>query len=156
MTKISLITACAIVLSGSTALAQGYGVPPGPNSGPGGASGAAPTRDVGTQPSVGNTPSDATTSSTMTQQRIKEMNAGQTAAGNRYYDRGTYGYDRGTYGQRGAYNQQQATAPMESPSMGCGSPGSHSVAITDEYGFKYDSCGDRLNARGNVISPHTR
>lgn len=149
MTKISLITACAIVLSGSAALAQSYGVPPAPNSGPGGASGAAPTRDVGTQPSVGNTPSDATTSSTMTQQQNKEMNAGQTAAGNRYYD-------RGTYGQRGAYNQQQAAAPMESPSMGCSSPGSHSVAITDEYGFKYDSCGDRLNARGNVISPHTR
>jgi hypothetical protein len=86
----------------------------------------------------------------MTEQQNKEMSAGQVASGNRYYDRGTY------YGQRGAYSQQQAAAPMESPSMGCGSPGSHSVAITDEYGFKYDSCGDRLNARGNVISPHTR
>ena len=150
MTKISLITACAIVLSGSAALAQTYGVPPGPNTGPGGASGAAPTRDVGTQPSVGNTPSDATTSTTMMQQRNKQVNAGQAAAGNRYNDRGTY------YDQRGGYNQQQAAAPMESPSMGCGSPGSHGVAITDEYGFKYDSCGDRLNARGNVISPHTR
>ena len=150
MTKISLITDCAIVLSGSAALAQSNWVPPGPNSGPGGASGAAPTRDVGTQPSVGNTPSDATTSSTMMQQRNKEMNAGQTAAGNRYYDRGTY------HGQRGTYNQQQAAAPLESPSMGCGGQGPHSVAITDEYGFKYDSCGDRLNGRGNVISPHTR
>lgn len=149
MTKISLITACAIVLSSSAALAQSNWVPPGPNTGPGGASGAAPTRDVGTQPSVGNTPSDATTSTTMTEQRNKEISAGQTAAGNRYYDRGSY------YGQRGAYNQQ-AAAPMESPSMGCNGPGRHSVALTDEYGFKYDSCGDRLNARGNVISPHTR
>ena len=149
MTKISLMTACAIVLSSSAALAQGNWMPSGPNSGPGGASGAAPTRDVGTQPSVGNTPSDATTSSTMMQQRTKEMNAGQTTAGNRYYDRGTY------YGQGRGYNQQ-AAAPMESPAMGCGASGPHSVAITDEYGFKYDSCGDRLNARGNVISPHTR
>lgn len=32
---------------------------------------------------------------------------------------------------------------------GCG----HSVAITDEYGFRYDSMGDRLNARGCVIAP---
>ncbi len=31
------------------------------------------------------------------------------------------------------------------------------VAITDEYGFRYDSQGDRLNARGCVIPPpHTR
>ena len=35
---------------------------------------------------------------------------------------------------------------------GCG----HQVAITDEYGFKYDGMGDRLNARGCVIRPpHT-
>ena len=31
------------------------------------------------------------------------------------------------------------------------------VAITDEYGFRYDSQGDRLNAQGCVIPPpHTR
>jgi hypothetical protein len=30
------------------------------------------------------------------------------------------------------------------------------VAMTDEYGFRYDSRGDRLNARGCVIPPpHT-
>jgi len=114
MTKTLLTTVCALVLSGSAALAQSNWVPPGPNSGPGGASGAAPTRDVGTQPNVG-------------------------------------------YGQPGTYNQynQQAAAPMESQ-MGCRAPGPHQVAITDEYGFTYDGCGDRLNARGNVISPHTR
>jgi len=145
MTKTLLTTVCALVLSSSAALAQSNWAPPGPNSGPGGASGAAPTRDVGTQPNVGNTPSDATTSSSMTQQQMKEMNAGQRAPDGRYY------------GQPGTYNQynQQAAAPMESQ-MGCGAPGPHQVAITDEYGFKYDSCGDRLSARGNVISPHTR
>src|SRR4029078_4555033 len=79
MTKTLLTTVCALALSGSAALAQRHWMPPGPNTGPGGASGAAPTRDVGTQPNVGNTPSDATTSSSMTQQQIKEMNAGQRA-----------------------------------------------------------------------------
>ena len=80
-----------------------------------------------------------------TQQQIKEMNAGQRAPDGRYY------------GQPGSYNQynQQAAAPMESQ-MGCGAPGPHQVAITDEYGFKYDSCGDLLNGRDNVMSPHTR
>ena len=145
MTKTLLTTVCALVLSGSAALAQSNWAPPGPNAGPGGASGVTPTRDVGTQPNVRNTPSDATTSSSMTQQQIKEMNAGQRAPDGRYY------------GQPGTYNQynQQAAAPMESQ-LGCGAPGPHQVAITDEYGFKYDSCGDRLNGRGNVMSPHTR
>jgi hypothetical protein len=29
----------------------------------------------------------------------------------------------------------------------------HQVAITDEYGFKYDSRGDRLDANGYIIPP---
>ena len=29
----------------------------------------------------------------------------------------------------------------------------YKVAITDEYGFHYDSRGDRLNAAGHVIAP---
>jgi hypothetical protein len=29
----------------------------------------------------------------------------------------------------------------------------HRVAMTDEYGFRYDGRGDRLNARGCVIAP---
>jgi hypothetical protein len=33
----------------------------------------------------------------------------------------------------------------------------HQVAITDEYGFKYDARGDRLDANGYVIPPpHTQ
>lgn len=32
----------------------------------------------------------------------------------------------------------------------------HNVAITDEYGFHYDSQGDRLDAAGHIIAPpHT-
>ena len=29
----------------------------------------------------------------------------------------------------------------------------HPVAMTDEYGFKYDAKGDRLDARGHIIAP---
>jgi hypothetical protein len=31
--------------------------------------------------------------------------------------------------------------------------GLHQVAITDEYGFRYDRWGNRLNAVGHVIAP---
>jgi hypothetical protein len=31
----------------------------------------------------------------------------------------------------------------------------HSLAFKDEYGFRYDTQGDRLDARGYVISPRT-
>ena len=43
--------------------------------------------------------------------------------------------------------------PMhEQQAMGEGGCG-HQSAITDEYGFKYDSRGNRLNAQGCVIAP---
>jgi hypothetical protein len=31
----------------------------------------------------------------------------------------------------------------------------HNVAFKDEYGFRYDAQGDRLDAKGYVISPRT-
>ena len=31
----------------------------------------------------------------------------------------------------------------------------HSEAFRDEYGFRYDSRGDRIDAQGHRISPHT-
>jgi hypothetical protein len=46
--------------------------------------------------------------------------------------------------QSGQYESQQA--------MGVGGCG-HQSAITDEYGFRYDGQGNRLNARGCVIAP---
>ncbi|SJZ49699.1 hypothetical protein SAMN02745126_01347 [Enhydrobacter aerosaccus] len=45
--------------------------------------------------------------------------------------------------------QQQAYGSDTMERGPCG----HSVAITDEYGFKYDSMGDRLNGQGCVIAP---
>ena len=34
--------------------------------------------------------------------------------------------------------------------------GPHQAAFKDEFGFRYDAQGNRLDARGNIISPHTR
>jgi len=31
----------------------------------------------------------------------------------------------------------------------------HPQAFRDEYGFRYDSRGDRIDAQGRIISPHT-
>jgi len=54
-------------------------------------------------------------------------------------------------------NPNMAAAPMPSaPMMTRQQDGPHQVAFKDEYGFRYDSEGNRLNARGYVISPHTR
>ena len=41
-------------------------------------------------------------------------------------------------------------APMPSQT------GSRQAAFKDEFGFRYDSEGNRLDARGNIISPQTR
>ncbi len=56
------------------------------------------------------------------------------------------GQTMGTSTGSGAYGQAEYGSDSRG---GCG----HSVAITDEYGFRYDSMGDRLNARGCVIPP---
>jgi hypothetical protein len=48
-----------------------------------------------------------------------------------------------------------STQPQVSQAMPA-ERGPHQVAITDEYGFRYDSMGNRLNAAGYVIAPpHT-
>ena len=31
----------------------------------------------------------------------------------------------------------------------------HDATLKDEYGFRYDARGDRIDARGRTISPHT-
>lgn len=57
-------------------------------------------------------------------------------------------------------DQTNGQSPMqEQPIVDNGSPparGPHKVAFTDEYGFRYDSWGNRLNRAGYVIAPpHT-
>ena len=45
-----------------------------------------------------------------------------------------------------------ATGPEPIPIGG----GSGQATMKDEYGFRYDSQGNRLDGRGKIISPHTQ
>ena len=56
-------------------------------------------------------------------------------------------YQREAPGLQPAQPQQ---AEMNWQSRRCG----HQEAMRDEYGFRYDARGHRLNAQGCVISPH--
>ena len=48
---------------------------------------------------------------------------------------------------------QMASPPMDSmPAQ----TGPRQAAFKDEFGFRYDAQGNRLDARGNIISPQTR
>ena len=48
---------------------------------------------------------------------------------------------------------QMAAQPMDTmPAQ----TGPRQSSFKDEYGFRYDAQGNRLDARGNIISPHTR
>ena len=90
---------------------------------PGGATGATPTRDVGT--GSNQTGSGATESSSMLEQRIKQESA--AGASSSHYN--TFTPDNG-------YQAQAQTSDR----MYRG----HYVAITDEYGFRYDAKGQRI------------
>src|SRR5580700_6860038 len=50
-------------------------------------------------------------------------------------------------------NSDMAQAPSDAMPM---QNGPHQTAFRDEYGFRYDAQGNRLDARGNIISPQTR
>jgi hypothetical protein len=52
------------------------------------------------------------------------------------------------YAPQPSYGQPQATPAYQT--------GPRQAAFKDEYGFRYDSEGNRLDARGNIISPQTR
>jgi hypothetical protein len=45
---------------------------------------------------------------------------------------------------------EHATGPEPMPAQA----GPRQAAFKDEYGFRYDSEGNRLDARGNIMSPH--
>jgi hypothetical protein len=142
MLKTSTIAACVLALSAPVALAQNNWMtnwaPPGPTDQPGGANGAAPTRDVGsTSANVNQTGDSRSTSSSILEQRLKQQSAS-----------GSWAPAYNTSAPPG-YTAQAMT--MDEPMRG----GRHRIALTDEYGFHYDSRGDRLNAQGYVISPHT-
>ena len=73
----------------------------------------------------------------------------------------------GPSGAGAAMNPSMATAPAAqmAPAPQMGAPqmapmpaqtGPRQAAFKDEFGFRYDSEGNRLDARGNIISPQTR
>jgi hypothetical protein len=128
MLKTSAIAACVLTLSGGVALAQGNWltnwIPPGPSDAPGGANGPARARAIGGDPNVNATYNGTTTSSSMSRQQTKWESA---------------------HGVASSPFQAQALTANES------ARGAHRVYITDEYGFRYDRRGNRLDARGYVI-----
>jgi hypothetical protein len=84
------------------------------------------------------------------------------------------GDQRGPAGSGAAMNPSMATAPapqmqmapqaqpmapqMASPPMDTmpAQTGPRQASFKDEFGFRYDAQGNRLDARGNIISPQTR
>jgi hypothetical protein len=130
MLKTSTIVACVLALWGSAAMAQNWPsqwMPPGPNDAPGGANGPARARDIGSpSANVNQTVGGRTTSTTI----LSQTNKQQSAAGASHSD----------------YTSQ---AQLQNGIRPSGSRGN--VYMTDEYGFKYDSRGNRLDARGNPM-----
>jgi hypothetical protein len=57
-------------------------------------------------------------------------------------------YQREAPGPQPMDQQAQAVSPWRGHVR-------HEEAFRDEYGFRYDAQGNRLNAQGHVISPHT-
>jgi hypothetical protein len=57
-----------------------------------------------------------------------------------------------------AHPMAQPMAQPMSPQMAPmpAQTGPRQAAFKDEYGFRYDAQGNRLDARGNIISPQTR
>lgn len=62
--------------------------------------------------------------------------------------------DRANVGAAPGMNSSMAQAPAAPAMPMHGGP--HQPAFKDEFGFRYDAQDNRLDARGNIISPHTR
>jgi hypothetical protein len=54
------------------------------------------------------------------------------------------------------YGGQAPSIASQPPQMAPMQAGPHQPAMKDEFGFKYDAQGNRLDARGNIISPKTK
>ena len=67
-------------------------------------------------------------------------------------DRTNAGAAPSTYRQRMNPDMAQAPAPRATPMQN----GPHQGTFKDEYGLRYDAQGNRLDGRGNTISPQTR
>lgn len=67
------------------------------------------------------------------------------------------GSDTWTYGpgDRGS-NIPASPSTVAPPQVGQATPPIRSPQVRDEYGFRYDSQGNRIDARGNLVSPQTK
>jgi hypothetical protein len=85
------------------------------------------------------------------------------AAGNRI---DAQGYPVDPYGHRyvgasnyrpgpGDYGQPPAAGAYATPSSPSYSSGPRTAAMTDEFGFRYDAQGNRIDHNGNIISPQS-
>ena len=72
--------------------------------------------------------------------------AAEQACVNQGFVRGSDGYDQCMA------RENAAGKPPPPPAM---TPPEGVFAFKDEYGFRYDALGNRLDAQGKVISPHT-
>jgi hypothetical protein len=147
MWKTSTLAICALVLSGSLAMAQTYSpspgwVPPAPGNPPGGAGGPAPVRDIGGSTANANQTADGRTSSTS---MLSYSNKAQSAEGmsGSNYGNGPVATNSRYDGSQAQQMQYGAQEQMQSGAQdSCGNAGA--VSITDEFGNRYNCRGDRL------------
>jgi hypothetical protein len=148
MQKLSTIAAVALVLSSGAALAQtgpGGMMPAGPNSAPGGANGAAPVSTIGSPTANAQDTLNGGTRSTSV---LSQSNKNQSASGMSRSD-----YDANAQRRYGAQAQPGSTGQQGYQNQAMGmhrdvSSGTNddprAVAITDEYGNRYNSRGERI------------
>lgn len=147
MLKTSTIAACVLALSGSVAMAQSNSssgwMPPGPNNAPYGANGAAPAHDIGS-PTANAT--DTAAGGTQSTTGLSQNNKLQSAAGTPSSNYGQAMPAGQSAGAQAAYGSQQAQAPYGAQSGMQPGPMTNPNAayITDEYGYKYNSRGERI------------
>jgi|SRR5580704_525302 hypothetical protein len=130
MWKTSTIAICALALSGSLAMAQTYGGP-------------APVRDIGATTANANQTVDGRTSSTSMLSYSNKAQSAEGMSGSNYGDgpvatNGRYYNGSQAQTQYGGSQAQMQYGAQDS----CGN--TRAVAITDEYGRRYNCRGDRL------------
>ena len=64
--------------------------------------------------------------------------------------------DQGSRNAPGLGNVGVNTGANTNPDIATAPSGPRSPALKDEFGFRYDDQGNRLDARGNIISPQTK
>lgn len=141
--RISTVAAIALALSSGAAFAQagpGGMMPAGPNAAPGGANGAAPATTIGS-PSANaqDTLNGGTRSTTVLSQSNKNQSAAGMSGSN--YDANAQ-RQYGTQPMPEQYRNQAEGAQRTFSTGNTDNP--RSVAITDEYGNKYNSRGERI------------